>query len=159
MVGRGGNRFAVMNAFVDVSLRHLKPAEVRVWLVLFRDAKRDGLSRTGQTDIARRTGVSVRAVGAAVRGLERAGLVKVVRRGRLNAGPSVYAVRGANPDAVWDDDGVSRSQPPPVHPEHPRGPGRGRDAGEVAHFGSRAGSAGHVEPRTPVPVRQPESES
>lgn len=99
---RAARRWKLLNEFVDYSLRRLPPAEVRVWLVLFRDTKPVGRARTGQTDIARRTGLSVRTVQRAVRALAAAGLVKVVQVGRLNAGPSVYAVRGAVADAQGD---------------------------------------------------------
>jgi Helix-turn-helix domain len=86
-------RFPVFNAFVDVTLGGLTGAEARVWLVLFRDTKADtGTSRTGQTDIARRAGLGVRTVRRALTRLEGKGLVKVIRRGRLNGGPSVYRV-------------------------------------------------------------------
>jgi CRP-like cAMP-binding protein len=87
-------RFAALNAFVDfgVASAGLTPAEAIVWLVLFRDTKSDGTARTGQADIARRAGLSVRSVKLALRNLRSKGLVRVVRRGRLNAGPSTYRV-------------------------------------------------------------------
>jgi len=87
-------RFAALNAFVDFGIAdaELTPAEVLVWLVLFRDTKAEGTARTGQADIARRAGLSVRGVKLAVRGLKAKGMVRVVRRGQLNAGPSTYRV-------------------------------------------------------------------
>ena len=88
-----GTRFAVLNAFADFTLANLTGAETKVWLILFRDAKAaTGTARTGQTDIARRAGVKPRMVRYAVASLEAKGMVQVVRRGRLNAGPSVYRV-------------------------------------------------------------------
>jgi hypothetical protein len=87
-------RFAALNAFVDFSQRDLTGAEVRVWLTLFRDTKADGTARTGQADIARRAGLTTRAVKLAVKALQAKGLVRVARRGRLNAGPSAYVVYG-----------------------------------------------------------------
>lgn len=87
-------RWGHLNGFVDVTLRDLKPAEVRVWLVLFRDTKPDGTARTGQTDIAERAGLSVRMVKKALKTLVERDIVKVLRRGRLNLGTSVYKVRG-----------------------------------------------------------------
>jgi len=88
-------RFALLNAFVDFSIATAKltPAEALVWLVLFRDTKVNGTARTGQSDIARRTGLSVRGVQKAIDRLQTKGLIDVVQRGRLNAGPSVYRVR------------------------------------------------------------------
>lgn len=87
----GPGRFAALNAFADFALADLTGAEVKVWLVLFRDAKAaTGTARTGQADIARRAGLEPRTVRRALASLQARGLVRVVRRGRLNAGPSVY---------------------------------------------------------------------
>jgi len=87
-------RFAALNAFVDFGIADAKltPAEALVWLVLFRDTKANGLARTGQTDIARRAGLSVRGVKKAIQALNAKGMVHVLNRGRLNVGPSVYRV-------------------------------------------------------------------
>ena len=88
-----GERFAVLNAFTDSALADLTGAEVKVWLILFRDAKAaTGTARTGQTDIGRRAGLEPRTVRRALASLEAKGMVRVVHRGRLNAGPSVYRV-------------------------------------------------------------------
>ena len=88
-----GERFAVLNAFADCALGDLTGAEVTVWLILFRDTKAaTGTARTGQADIGRRAGLSRRAVQVALDRLRRKGLVTLVRRGRLNAGPSAYRV-------------------------------------------------------------------
>ena len=91
--GGKGERFAVLNAFVDVGLASLTGAEAKVWLILFRDAKAaTGTARTGQTDIARRAGLKPRMVRYALESLQTKGMVHVIRRGRLNSGPSVYRV-------------------------------------------------------------------
>lgn len=90
-------RFAVLNGFVDVELRNLTRAAIAVWLILYRDTKPEGTSRTGQTDLARRAGITPRGVRKALGELTAAGLVEVVRRGRLGSGPSAYRVRGASP--------------------------------------------------------------
>lgn len=88
--GRSG-RFAVLNAFADFGLADLTGAEVKVWLILFRDTRAaTGTARTGQADLARRAGIKPRMVRYALASLEAKGMVRVVRRGRLNAGPSVY---------------------------------------------------------------------
>ena len=87
-------RWSVFNAFVDASMMSLNRSELAVWLVLFRDTKGDtGLARTGQTDLARRCGCSVRAVRTAIQSLQDKGFIEVVRLGRINAGPSVYRVK------------------------------------------------------------------
>lgn len=83
-------RFAALNAFVDFTLCGLTGAESKVWLILFRDTKGSGTARTGQADIARRSGLTVRGVQKALDKLQTKGLISVVRRGRLNAGPSAY---------------------------------------------------------------------
>jgi hypothetical protein len=93
VAGRRGERFAVLNAFADCALADLTGAQVKVWLILFRDTKAaTGTARTGQADIARRAGLSRRGVQVARDKLAAKGLVNVVRRGRLNAGPSTYRV-------------------------------------------------------------------
>jgi hypothetical protein len=86
-------RFTALNAFTDLALAGLTGAEVKVWLILFRDSKAaTGTARTGQEDIARRAGLKSRMVRYALTALEAKGMVQVVRRGRLNVGPSVYRV-------------------------------------------------------------------
>ena len=87
-------RFAALNAFTDCALADLTGSEVKVWLILFRDTKAaTGTARTGQADIARRAGLSRRGVQVALDKLTAKGLVRLVRRGRVNAGPSTYRVR------------------------------------------------------------------
>lgn len=88
-------RFPALNTFIDSTMSKLTRADIVVWLVLFRDSK-DGKARTGLNDIARRGGLSVRAVVTAVKKLELAGLLKVIDRGGLNRGPSTYQVRPIN---------------------------------------------------------------
>ena len=91
--GGRGDRFAILNAFADVALATLTGAEAKAWLILFRDTKAaTGTARTGQSDFARRAGLSPRAVKGAIRSLKTKGLLVVVRMGRLNAGPSIYRV-------------------------------------------------------------------
>lgn len=87
------SRFATINAFLDASLRELNFAEAAVWLLLWRDTKPSGLATTGQADLARRSGVSTRAVRSAIVALQERGLLVVVNRGRLQSGPSTYRVR------------------------------------------------------------------
>ena len=86
-----GERFAVLNAFVDCSLPGLSRVELATWLILYRDTRK-GTACTSQADIARRAGVSVRAVGKAIGKLSKSGLLIVVFRGGLNRGPSRYRV-------------------------------------------------------------------
>ena len=91
---RSGERFRTLNAFVDFTMADLKPSERAVWFVLFRDTKADGIARTSERDIARRAGCCVRMVRYGLAALARRGLLRIVRRGRLQTGPSSYRVFG-----------------------------------------------------------------
>jgi len=93
-----GERFRVLNSFVDFTLADLSRVEIAAWLVLYRDT-RDGTARTSYDDLARRAGCNRRNVGRAIRRLERRGLLKVVHRGGLGRGPSRYRVRPLPKDA------------------------------------------------------------
>ena len=95
--GKMGERFAVLNTFVDFALAHLNRAEIAVWLILYRDT-RDGTARTSYDDLARRAGCNRRNVGRALRRLECCGLLNVVHRGGLRRGASRYRVRGMPKD-------------------------------------------------------------
>lgn len=95
--GKAPGRWAMLNAFTDDIAGTLTPAAVLTWLILFRDTKRTGTAKTGQTDLARRAGVSDRAIRAALTELEDRGLVEVVHRGGIHRGPSVYRVKLAPP--------------------------------------------------------------
>jgi hypothetical protein len=89
---KAGERFAVLNAFVDFALASLPRNTIAIWLVLWRDT-RDGTARTSMADLARRAGCSPRTAVRAVKALESAGLVEVVYRGGFRRGPSRYRVR------------------------------------------------------------------
>src|SRR5262249_17593826 len=86
-----GERFGVLNAFVDFTAGRLQRNEVLVWLILYRDT-RHGIARTSQADLARRAGISRRTVIRAVRRLVGRGLLVVVCRGSIRQGPSSYRV-------------------------------------------------------------------
>ena len=87
-----GNRFGVLNAFIDFTAGTLSRAESLTWLVLYRDTKANGTTRTAQSDIARRIGADARTVNRAIRRLHAVGLVRIVWQGGFRRGPSVYAV-------------------------------------------------------------------
>lgn len=74
-------RFAVINAFADVTLAELDRSEIAVWFLLWRDTKPDGLAKTSQADLARRAGVTERTARRAVGSLQRAKLLTVTYRG------------------------------------------------------------------------------
>jgi hypothetical protein len=86
-----GDRFRILNAFVDGTLAGLSRSEIAVWLILFRDT-RDGTVRTSQENLAKRSGTSVRHVRKAIAELTAAGLLTVVFQGGLNRGPSRFRV-------------------------------------------------------------------
>jgi hypothetical protein len=86
-------RFEVLNAFVDGGMADLSRAELAVWLTLYRDTKPDGTARVSADGIARRAGVDRRTVLRALKRLEHdRKMLKVLRRGGLNRGPSTYRV-------------------------------------------------------------------
>jgi hypothetical protein len=87
-----GERFRVLNNFVDFTLVELSRAEIAVWLILYRDT-RDGTARTGMTDLARRAGCAKRNAVRSVKRLEELGLLKVIHRGGFRRGVSRYRVK------------------------------------------------------------------
>jgi len=87
-----GDRFRVLNSFVDSSLPGLSSVELKTWMILYRDT-RNGIAETSQVAIARRAGCSDRAVRKSIKSLEEKGLVQVVYRGALNRGASRYRVQ------------------------------------------------------------------
>jgi DNA-binding MarR family transcriptional regulator len=89
---RSALRFEALNAFVDEGLRHLSPPEAVVWVILYRDTKPDGLARTAVDDLARRGGIGRRTVLRALKSLARRRMLRVVRKGGLNRGPSCYRI-------------------------------------------------------------------
>lgn len=82
-------RFALLNRFVDETAGTLTRSELLVWLTLYRDS-RSGVAETGQTDIARRSGLNARTVRWAIDRLKSRGLVDIVRQGGLGKGASRY---------------------------------------------------------------------
>lgn len=89
-----GGRWQTLNAFVDATLKSVTGAEAKVWFILYRDTKKDGLVCATDAEMGRRAGVAARTVRRARARLAKVGLVLVVRRGGLFAGASVYRVRG-----------------------------------------------------------------
>ena len=87
-------RFKTMNEFVDFSARLVDTTAQAVWMVLFREVKPSGVASVSFGQIAERTGVCRRTVIRAIKKLEEAKLVTVMKRGRLNEGPSKYQVHG-----------------------------------------------------------------
>ncbi len=94
--GSASERWKILNNFVDFSMKGLTPAQVKVWLVLYRDSKQ-GTAATSQRDIARRAGCGLKFVNAAIKVLEEKGLALVVRRGGYRKGSNRYRIRGLEP--------------------------------------------------------------
>lgn len=88
-----GQRFAILNAFVDNSLAGLSRVEALTWLVLYRDT-RDGTVSTSIESIAARIGASKRATVSAINHLRERGLLIRILKGGINRGPSRYRVVG-----------------------------------------------------------------
>ncbi len=87
-------RFTTMNEFIDLSARNVDTTAQAVWFVLFRETKPNGAACISFGQIAERIGASRRTVIRAVKHLENAKLISVVKRGRMNEGPSTYRVHG-----------------------------------------------------------------
>lgn len=86
-----GERFKVLNTFVDVGMVGLSKVEVMAWLVLYRDT-RDGIACTSMADIAKRSGCSKRSVISAINQLKKRGLLTLVYRGGTFKGANRYRV-------------------------------------------------------------------
>jgi DNA-binding MarR family transcriptional regulator len=80
-------RFETLNAFVDTGMADLSRPELVVWLVLYRDTKRDGTARASLDDLARRGGMNQQMASRAVGRLARRKMLQVLRRGILRDGP------------------------------------------------------------------------
>jgi hypothetical protein len=88
---RTADRFAVLNAFLDMTAADLTRAELLTWLILYRDTKPSGTTRTAQSDIARRARTDTRTIRRALKRLEELGLVRIVWQGCLARSRSAVA--------------------------------------------------------------------
>jgi hypothetical protein len=90
----GAHRFETLNRFIDSSARSVSVTAQAAWTVLYRDVKPSGRACIAQTQVAECMGVSRRTACRALKELENAGLISVVKRGGLNRGANVYRVHG-----------------------------------------------------------------
>ena len=90
---RSGQRFRMLNDFVDQTMQHLTPRQVAVWLCLFRDS-RNGTASAAQSYIAQRCGLRRPTVSKTISELELIGPVVTIHRGGINRGFSRYRVCG-----------------------------------------------------------------
>ncbi len=95
-------RFAVLNSFADCGARSVDTTAQACWWILYRETKPNGLARVSQARIAECVGLGRVAVNRALKRLEQAKLLTVVRRGGLHGGPSTYRVYGT-PRCIADD--------------------------------------------------------
>lgn len=86
-------RWALMNRFVDEGMANLKPADVAVWLALFRHAQADGTATVARSRLIALTGLSPNTVTASLRRLRMPGWVERLRRGGPTGGMAVYRVQ------------------------------------------------------------------
>lgn len=87
-------RWQTLNLFVDRTLASLRPAEVRVWIVLYRHT-RAGKVRVSRARIAQQTGMSEGSVSKALAKLMAIGLVIRLRKGNsIHHTLSTYRIRG-----------------------------------------------------------------
>lgn len=86
-------RWTMLNAFIDHRQRQLTSSSVRVWLVLFRESKPDGLARVTIAQIAVSAGICTRSVDNGLRELRDKRFVVLVSRGNRNKGPNIYRLR------------------------------------------------------------------
>ena len=85
-------RFEMLNAFVDSGMADLSRAELAVWLILYRDTRRDGTARASLDDLARRGGMNRTTAIRALKRLRGRQMLQVLKRGGLNRGASHYRV-------------------------------------------------------------------
>lgn len=90
-----GGRWEILNHFVDHQMSELTPTQRAVWFCIFRDEK-NGITKTGQSDIARRCSLSRESVNRAISQLEARGLIKTLRQGGMNRGMSWYQIQAEN---------------------------------------------------------------
>lgn len=142
----GAGRFGVLNAFIDASLRGVSGSAAKVWMIIFRDTKPNGLARIGDSDLARRAGVSQRTVRRGKRELIALGLLVVVRLGGLNRGASVYRLHPLKPGSGVPRQPVKSGHglrtPVSAIPEWDQ-KGRPRPIGPDAPMTGNGGSGGH----------------
>lgn len=146
-----GDRFLVLNQFVDGAMAGVKDRDTKAWLVLYRDTKPNGLATASNGDIAKRMGCSLSTAKRALRRLRQQGFLEVVRRGGPTSGANAYRVHGT---AV----GIARTRSGSSVPGRP-GPNPPRLATEVRSSAEpRVGSedgvfSGHL--GEPHPIRDP----
>lgn len=75
-------RWMLFNRLIDVEQRRLTDSEFRVLLTLFRDSK-NGIARTAQSDLAKRTGKCRGTIVRAIKKLIEKDIIEIVTQGGL----------------------------------------------------------------------------
>lgn len=88
---RAGDRWATLNAFVDVIAPRLTLAERAVWLVMFRHA-RDGVVQTSERQLATAARIDKATAGRALRQLVELRLAWPVMKSRSKESTSRYGL-------------------------------------------------------------------
>lgn len=83
-------RWAMLNAFIDHQMRHLSGPAIAVWLVLYRETNREGLSRITVEQIVEKTGLGTTSAKKGLKELKALKLIVQVRRGCQRSGPSTH---------------------------------------------------------------------
>lgn len=86
-------RWTLFNRFVDDGMADLKPADVAVWLALFRHAQADGTATVARSRLIAMTGLAPRTIKVALRRLIDFGWMERLRRGGPSGGVAVYRLK------------------------------------------------------------------
>ncbi|TWT41527.1 winged helix-turn-helix domain-containing protein [Botrimarina hoheduenensis] len=108
---KAAGRFATLNRFVDTGARLVDTTAQACWWVLYRETKPDGLATVSHQRVAECVGVNRKTVTRALRRLESARLLTVVRQGGWRRGPSTYRLH-ATPKRPKPTSGPSTTSEP-----------------------------------------------
>lgn len=111
-------RFESINIFVDEVMAGLSRAEALVWLALWRDT-RNGRACTSYLRLAHRLGANRATVYRAIKRLKAKGLIRVVRKGGIGRGPSVYQITATEHGCTGATMGSCKSRTLPAAPVQP----------------------------------------
>jgi hypothetical protein len=104
-------RFATINNFVDAHLSTCQPAEIAVYLVIWRYV-REGTTEIGHQQLAEITGLSERSTKRAVKALAAKGIIRLLRKGNnLMNKPNRYAITNFALESRGDSDDTLQTIP------------------------------------------------
>lgn len=104
---KAGERFATLNAFTDATMRTLTPAQIAVWVILFRN-ERNGTTSRSVRQIATDGGLSLSGAHQSLASLIEAGLVEILQRARHRDEATTYRIH-ATPNRTTQANGLPRS--------------------------------------------------